>query len=49
LPVSIAEARLSFSSPDTHATVSCKQKLSIASHNSLLIALLHLWNTTFWC
>jgi hypothetical protein len=28
--------------PDTPVTVSCKEKLSIASHNSLLIVLLDL-------
>ena len=32
------------SSPDTPATASCKEKLLIALHNSLLIVLLDVWD-----
>jgi len=31
------------SSPDTPATATCKEKLSIALHNSFLIVLLDIW------
>jgi hypothetical protein len=41
LLVSLTETRLS--SPDTPVTLSCKVKMTIASHNSLLIVLLDLW------
>ena len=41
LLVSLTATRLS--SPDTPATASCKEKLFIALHNSLLFVLLDLW------
>ena len=41
LLVSLRAKRIS--SPDTPTTVSCKEKLLIAFHNSLLIVLLDLW------
>jgi len=39
--VSLRAKRIS--SPDTPATASCKEKLLIALHNSLLIVLLDVW------
>ena len=41
LLVSLTTTRLS--SPDTPATASCKEKLLIALHNSLLIVVIDLW------
>jgi len=41
LLVSLTKKRIS--SPDTPATASCKEKLLIALHNSLLTGLLDIW------